>query len=151
MTPEEQRGRGLGPTGETVRARIKELRGRIPVTEVSEKLAALGRPIPPLGLRRIESGDRRVDVDDLVAIAIALDVSPTDLLMPTVTDPVEPVTVTGLDEPAVALAVVMWLRGRYGRPGGKGMRIDAWPQWEQDEFFAANAKRLEADARGDDQ
>jgi hypothetical protein len=35
------------------------------------------------GIHRIESGDRRVDVDDLVAIAVALGVSPLALLLPT--------------------------------------------------------------------
>jgi hypothetical protein len=39
-----------------------------------------------VGTRRIEEGDRRVDADDLVALAVALDVSPITLLMPSTTD-----------------------------------------------------------------
>jgi hypothetical protein len=42
----------------------------------------LGRPIPPLGLRHLEAGNRRIDVDDLVVLADALDVSPLMLLLP---------------------------------------------------------------------
>lgn len=50
---------------------------------MSRQLAEIGREIPPLGLRRIESGERRVDVDDLVALAFVFDVSPLALLLPT--------------------------------------------------------------------
>lgn len=50
--------------------------------ELSEKLTAVGRPIHPLSLKRIEVGERRVDVDDLVALALALEVSPLALLLP---------------------------------------------------------------------
>jgi transcriptional regulator with XRE-family HTH domain len=50
---------------------------------LSRQLAEVGREIPPLGLRRIESGERRVDVDDLVALAVVFDVSPLALLLPT--------------------------------------------------------------------
>lgn len=37
------------------------------------------------GISSMENGQRRVDVDDLVAFAAALDVSPVSLLMPHVT------------------------------------------------------------------
>ena len=37
--------------------------------QLSRKLKEAGRAIPELGLRRIEDGDRRVDVDDLAALA----------------------------------------------------------------------------------
>ncbi|WP_199286723.1 helix-turn-helix domain-containing protein [Nocardioides houyundeii] len=50
--------------------------------EVSRELARRGHKIPPLGLRRIEAGERRVDVDDLVALALVLDVNPSALLFP---------------------------------------------------------------------
>lgn len=72
----------LGGTGETVKENVKRLRGGMQYKELSERLAELGRPIPPLGLRRIEAGERRVDVDDLMALAVAFDVSPLALLLP---------------------------------------------------------------------
>lgn len=49
---------------------------------LSERLAAVGRPIRTTGLARLEAGRRRVDVDDLVALALALGVSPLRLLLP---------------------------------------------------------------------
>lgn len=55
---------------------------RVPYTELSKRLTDLGRPIPVLGLRRIERGERRVDVDDLIALAWALSVPPAALLFP---------------------------------------------------------------------
>jgi transcriptional regulator with XRE-family HTH domain len=61
--------------------RYRELRG-LSHGELSERLAGLGRPIPPQGLRRIERGDRRVDVDDLIALARALGVAPVMLVFP---------------------------------------------------------------------
>ena len=76
----------LGPIGENVAAAVKRFRDderRLSYAELSRKLAELGREIPPLGLRRIESGDRRVDADDLVALALALNVSPLALLFST--------------------------------------------------------------------
>ncbi|WP_176475337.1 helix-turn-helix domain-containing protein [Kocuria sp. WN036] len=72
----------LGGTGQTVRENVKRLRGGMQYKALSEKLAELGHAIPPLGLRRIETGARRVTVDDLVALAVALDVSPLTLLLP---------------------------------------------------------------------
>ncbi|WP_206154072.1 helix-turn-helix domain-containing protein [Cellulosimicrobium aquatile] len=76
----------LGATGELVRENIQRLRRArgLGFAELSRELDRLGRPIPPLGLRRIEEGERRVDVDDLVALAVALWSSPTMLLSPPV-------------------------------------------------------------------
>jgi hypothetical protein len=51
---------------------------------LSEQLAQLGRPIPPSGITKIEKHVRRVDADDLVALALALNVSPVALLLPAV-------------------------------------------------------------------
>lgn len=61
--------------------------------ELSARLSKLGRPILPSGITKIEQGSRRVDVDDLVALAVALKVTPTRLLLgPPPTD--------GPDDPA---------------------------------------------------
>ena len=60
------------------------MRGHLEITqgELSSRLEALGRPIPTASIGRLESGDRRVDVDDLMALAVALEVSPVALLLP---------------------------------------------------------------------
>lgn len=65
---------------ESVR-RIRESRG-LTYAKLAERLIRVGRPIPVLGLSRIEKGDRRVDIDDLVALARALRVPPILLIFP---------------------------------------------------------------------
>lgn len=73
---------GLGLHGRAVQANVQRLRAarRFTYVQLAERLQQIGRPIPVLGLRRIERGERRVDVDDFVALATALNVYPTDLL-----------------------------------------------------------------------
>jgi transcriptional regulator with XRE-family HTH domain len=87
----------LGSTGETVRRNITRLREQqnLGYTELARRTAEAGRPIPVLGVRRIESGERRVDVDELAVLAVALDVSPITLLMPEADTRDDFVTVTG--------------------------------------------------------
>lgn len=73
-----------GPIGVAVAHNVERLREsrNLSYAELSRRLTELGRPIAPLGLTRIRDRQRRVDVDDLVALALALDVSPTTLLLP---------------------------------------------------------------------
>ncbi|MFC9766612.1 helix-turn-helix domain-containing protein [Rhodococcus jostii] len=75
----------LGPIGELAAGNVKRLREhhRLSYAELSRRLIELGRPIAPLGLSRIESGERRIDADDLVALAITLHVSPLAIILPT--------------------------------------------------------------------
>lgn len=74
----------LGPIGVNVQQNVKRLREqrRLSLAELSRRLKSIGREIPTLGLSRIESGARRVDADDLVALGVALGVSPVTLLLP---------------------------------------------------------------------
>ena len=72
----------LGVTGKTMMKNLKRARGEMTYAELARRLEALGRAIPPLGLRRMEAGERRVDVDDLMALAMVLGVSPLTLLLP---------------------------------------------------------------------
>ena len=50
--------------------------------ELARRLADIGWPIAANGLTKVESGDRRVTVDDVVALAVVLGVSPNQLLFP---------------------------------------------------------------------
>lgn len=79
-TNEVPRGPVSGYVVENIK-RLREGRGWS-FPRLSEELAKTGRPILPTGLHRLEKGKRRVDADDLVALAAALDVSPITLLMP---------------------------------------------------------------------
>jgi transcriptional regulator with XRE-family HTH domain len=83
-TDDQRKKNPLGPTGQTVAANIKRLREKhgLAFTELSARLAQLGRQIPPLGLRKIETLNRRVDADDLMALAVALGTNPNALLFP---------------------------------------------------------------------
>jgi hypothetical protein len=49
--------------------------------QLSSRMARIGRPVQKSGLSKIEAGDRRVDADDLIALAVALDVNPNVLLL----------------------------------------------------------------------
>jgi transcriptional regulator with XRE-family HTH domain len=72
----------LGEVGHTVKAQVRRLREQrgLSLQALSERLETVGRPILPSGLSKIEAGTRRVDVDDLVALAEALGTAPDDLL-----------------------------------------------------------------------
>lgn len=82
----------LGPAGETLRGNLRRIRiGRaFSYQGLSDLLAATGRRLPPISLRRIEDGTRRVDVDDLMALSVALDVSVVDLIVPATLDDTMP-------------------------------------------------------------
>jgi len=71
-------------TGLTVAENIEAARKsqRLSLKDLSGRLDRMGRKISVSSLSKIENGDRRIDVDDLVSIAIALDVSPLGLLLP---------------------------------------------------------------------
>lgn len=71
-----------GPTSARVAANIKVWREQRRLTQqaLSGRLTDLGRPMLPSGIAKIELGMRRVDVDDLVIIALALEVEPNRLL-----------------------------------------------------------------------
>lgn len=132
----------LSPTGDTVRGNVLRYRTRLNLgyAELARRLEELGRPIPVLGLSRIERGERRVDVDDLMALAVALGVSPTSLLLPDTTDSGHPVTATGITGTAADL--LGWFRlhtpsAHIGKPAAQrfvrdAIRFiaDARPRWD---------------------
>lgn len=116
--PRKGAGRPLGPTGESVRANIRRIRDQKKISgpELSARLSQLGRDIPAIGIQRIESGARRVDVDDLVAIALALNVPPVVLLMPEAVEATDLVRTTGLTEDVEAQRIWDWLGGDAAPP-----------------------------------
>ncbi|MEU8838057.1 helix-turn-helix transcriptional regulator [Streptomyces roseus] len=79
-----RRATEIGPAGErTARAieRLRTSRG-FAQRELAARVTELGHPMTNTMLSRIERTRRRCDVDDLVAIAAALGVSPLALLQP---------------------------------------------------------------------
>jgi transcriptional regulator with XRE-family HTH domain len=59
---------------------IPRIERDLPQRELAARVTALGRPMSNTMLSRIELAKRRCDIDDLVAIAAALQVSPAALL-----------------------------------------------------------------------
>mgnify|MGYP001550970044 CR=1 FL=1 len=70
----------IGPYGQAVGRNIRRLRKRAGITqgELSQRLAV--SPVNATAIGDVERGDRRVDVDELMAFAHALDVPVTELL-----------------------------------------------------------------------
>ena len=112
-------------TAETVSANVKRLRTQqnLGLRGLSKKLGEVGRPLGHSAIDQIEKGTRRVDVDDLMALAVALDVSPITLLLPD--NPEAEVTVPGEDDPVSAPRLWLWLRADASLPGYKHCRGDS--------------------------
>lgn len=168
---EEKRksGRPLGATGETVRRNIRWIRDArgISGSELSAELRRLDRDIPLLGIQRIEAGTRRVDVDDLAAIAIALGVSPASLLMPLRHDAAgpgtdaavpspggvvqadDPVAIAGWPKPLSAQWVWGWLTAQNPLVwGALASFVElGWPDWEREQFDADLYMQLQRQKR----
>lgn len=136
---EPQKKNPLGPTGRTVADNIKRLRGDTQYVKLAARLEKLGRPIPTLGLRKIESYERRVDADDLVALAAALGVSPVTLLMPWGDE--EFVVVANTDFNRVTLWE--WLTADWPFPGEEPIRFfsRALPSWKLAQYVQRISQR----------
>ncbi|MGW1674489.1 helix-turn-helix domain-containing protein [Streptomyces sp. NPDC002324] len=72
----------IGPAGIRAARTIEILRTErgLAQRELAARVTALGRPMTNTMLSRIERAQRRCDIDDLVALAQALRVSPLTLL-----------------------------------------------------------------------
>ncbi|MGW5273595.1 helix-turn-helix domain-containing protein [Streptomyces sp. NPDC004044] len=83
-TVSDSKPSGWGPASQHVSAnlpRLRKARG-LSTTALAAELKEQGQYIPPTGITRIEKGERRVDADDLIALALVLNVSPLTLLLP---------------------------------------------------------------------
>lgn len=83
-TPKDPEPSGWGPVSRYVAANVARLRKErgLSTTRLSAALEELGQPIPATGITRIEKGQRRVDADDLTALALVFNVGPHTLLLP---------------------------------------------------------------------
>ncbi|MER5312910.1 helix-turn-helix transcriptional regulator [Streptomyces sp. NPDC002773] len=75
--------------------RVRELRG-LSTYDLSRLMEAIGRPIAASAVAKIERAERRVDVGDLTALAAALRVNPSALLLPLTDRASETVEITGV-------------------------------------------------------
>lgn len=109
---ESRQVNGVGPTGMTVArnvARLRNARG-LTTVQLAKLLEDAGRPITASSITKLELGQRKVDVDDLIVIALALRVSPTALLLPPTADQHDSTPITSAGEIGANLAWD-WLLG----------------------------------------
>jgi transcriptional regulator with XRE-family HTH domain len=111
------------------------LKRKLGLRGLAKKLGEVGRPLTHSAVDQIEKGTRRVDVDDLMALAAALDVSPITLLMPAEVDVSTVVVATGLHEKVTAKRLWSWLNASYPVKGAVlAFYSDALPSWERDQM-----------------
>lgn len=81
-TPRPKRSSDIGPAGEALASRLKALREerRLTTEQLATLVTEIGQPMRGTAITKIEKKQRRVDADDLVALALALNVSPLALL-----------------------------------------------------------------------
>lgn len=120
----------LGPVGEALRRNVRRIREgqRLTYVDLSKKLAEAGRSIPVLGLRRIEQGERRVDADDLLALAYVLGVSPVDLLVDATAADDEPYGVTAAATTTAGVAR-RWIGGDVLTPPASVAELAGAIRW----------------------
>ncbi len=131
MTTERQRGNDIGEIGRRVGERVRQVRNEREFTqqELSRRLWAVGRHMPTASIGRLESGDRRVDVDDLMALAYALDVSPLSLLLPFTEAPDAVMSPAGVGREMDALTAWAWAAGAEPHWYDSGNPEDQLESW----------------------
>ena len=74
MSERPRRANELGPTGIRLAGNLRRIRASRPMTteQLAERVTTLGRPMYANTITKIEKRQRRVDVDDLTALAAAL-------------------------------------------------------------------------------
>lgn len=148
---------GLGVTGRQVARNIRWYReiSELSYSALASRLENLGHRIPVLGLRRIEANARRVDVDDLMALAVALETSLIDLLFRSSVEAEGEGTGTGLPQEVNDHEAKAWARGETGLSARQRERywtarassLEQELQWRSDRAVGAEE---EAAAKPDD-
>lgn len=115
----------LGAPGDRAAENIRRIRSSrgLELAQLSELLKDLGRPIGVPALSRIENKLRRIDVADLVAIAIALKTTPNWLLFGRDPyHPAQPLELTPVQQ-AQADDIWRWATGDYPMGANTGKEI----------------------------
>ena len=126
-SPRSRRKNEAGPSGQRAAANLEEIREqrRLSQRDLAGLVERLGRPMSMQIVSKTEVGDRRIDVDDLMAFAVALGVTPNRLLLPGSVRDDEPVEL--LPEVRVsAMDAWKWATGDEPLPNGcapPGLRI----------------------------
>ncbi|MFE0844904.1 helix-turn-helix domain-containing protein [Streptomyces rochei] len=151
-----RRANELGPSGGRVAENIKQQREALPLTteQLAERVTAFGRPMRANTITKIEKKQRRVDVDDLVALALALRTSVNALLLPTHGDGTASVE---LAEEVAVSAADAWQWADGDKPHDKAerdeygdlllYRLRSRPEWERDVIRQVHNQGLQQAAR----
>jgi len=146
---ERERGNSKGVTSAVVAANVRAIRTDrgLDLAAFSDRLSAIGRPIPIAALSRLENGSRRVDVDDLVALAHALEVSPTTLLSPSSSSQEHAPLATTLPIDLALPEVTAWLKGELAS-FAPTERLKVWAQvLENNTGYAAQFEAIAKEAQ----
>lgn len=124
---ESKRGRThstVGRTGSQVARNLRRFRTFRGITTeaLAEQVANRGVPIQASAITKIEKEQRRVSVDELMALAVALNVTPNSLLLPTDVDRDQPVEITGLRESERIAAGYAWHWANWARTARRRCR-----------------------------
>ncbi len=106
--------------------------------DLALRLAEVGRPMPPSTLSKIEGKSRVVDVDDLIALALALRVNPSALLLPPRADDTE-IALTPT-RTAPAWAAWQWADGANPLPTGTAQDEQGYNSEAELEDFQDHAR-----------
>ena len=142
MENERQRGNPPGLTNSYVAQNIRQVRQSIgmDLRTLSEKLTEAGRKLSVSGVSKVELGDRRVDVDDLTAIAYALGTTPAALLAPPAGDS----AFTGVPAGHTTEEVQAWLGGDATLT--QSGLVAYWQQQAQDAQFEIETTKLKLES-----
>lgn len=132
METERVRGNPPGITHEHVATNLRAARQAIgmDVRTAAGLMTEAGRKLSPSGISKIENGDRRVDVDDLTALAYIFYTTPAALLTP----PAESVSLTGVPESYLSEEIQAWIAGTV-----KLTTEDLVRYWKEQRFQAINS------------
>jgi 8-oxo-dGTP pyrophosphatase MutT (NUDIX family)/transcriptional regulator with XRE-family HTH domain len=105
---------------------------RLNQPQLASRMQELGTPVHASAISKIEKRERRVDVDDLAALAIALETTPNRLLLPgaagdELAELTPEVTVSALD-------AWKWATGEQALPG-TGRPLPAWQGDDRERHF----------------
>jgi transcriptional regulator with XRE-family HTH domain len=109
-------GKRILSLGESFAERLKEVRERKRwrQEDLAHRLHELGFPLDRVAISKIEGRLRTVKIDELAAIAFALDVSPNHLL--TSYDQEARIRITGMKRPVVPGVARRWIAGYWTLP-----------------------------------
>jgi transcriptional regulator with XRE-family HTH domain len=120
--------RETGPTADTARAALARLRkaARLSLRDLAAEMPAGPGQLSHSAIGELERGVRRMDLDELTALAVALRVSPLNFFLPdpAATQPDTLMALTGLGQEVTALTGLRWLQGLA--PADPAEAADDW-------------------------